>query len=447
MPSPILALACFCLAAAEPQPPIVYQVDFGPQESCAPGYIAIEPDSKDPRFFWKGRGLSMRDRGGDDLVRRDFICGIRAELWVGLDNGHYEIELTWGDQAYAHGPFDVVVQGRLAAKALKTQRGQFVTQTVAADVDDEVLRLQIVAPEARANFALNGMIVRGPTQTRKHSVITPPNKEIPTPEQLCARGEPDPRKALRAYCDWLVANRAADGSFNPNSSEWYRSGYPVRTLLAGYQIFGHKPYVDAACGLLDKLVGEQLPNGAWSSGFSNRPLSGRTKAEVERAMSGTTNTADVGSISTCLAVACPLADPPRKDRYLKSLRRFADDYAAQWQLPSGAFTNGRWGGRDMTVPYSVATGTQGMSFCALYAATREPRYLKIAERAAAFLVDNWLPDGRPIHHHHAEPIAKPTRSTDFGNVYYYHEAILWVWHWTADEALKEKIRRVYRGHI
>lgn len=88
-----------------------------------------------------------------------------------------------------------------------------------------------------------------------------------------------------------------------------------------------------------------------------------------------------------------------------------------------------------------------MSFCALYAVTREPRYLKIAERAAGFLLDNWLPDGRPIHHHHAEPTARPIECISFGDVYYYHEAILWVWHWTADESLKEKIRRVYRQHI
>ena len=37
-------------------------------------------------------------------------------------------------------------------------------------------------------------------------------------------------------------------------------------------------------------------------------------------------------------------------------------------------------------------------------------------------------------------------STDFGNLYYYHEAILWVWHWTKDQTLKDEIRRVYRWH-
>ncbi len=118
-----------------------------------------------------------------------------------------------------------------------------------------------------------------------------------------------------------------------------------------------------------------------------------------------------------------------------------------WQLPSGAFTNARWMGKDMHVPYSVATGTQGMSFCALYAITGQDKYLKIAEHAVQFLLENWQADGRPIHHHHALDQAGVVKVTNFGDILYYHEAILWVWHWTADEALKEKIRRVYAWHI
>jgi hypothetical protein len=199
--------------------------------------------------------------------------------------------------------------------------------------------------------------------------------------------------------------------------------------------------------LLDKLVGEQLPNGAWASGFRDRPVAQRTPEETAGAEGGTTNTADVGSISTCLAVAYPHVDDARKRTYRNALQRFSDLYAARWQLPSGAFTNARWAGKDMTVPYSVATGTQGMSFCALYAITAEKRYLEIAERAASFLLDNWQSDGRPIHHHHAEARTQVLDVTAFGDICYYHEAILWVWHWTDNEALKSKIRRVYACHI
>ena len=95
----------------------------------------------------------------------------------------------------------------------------------------------------------------------------------------------------------------------------------------------------------------------------------------------------------------------------------------------------------------VATGTQGMSFCALHAATGEEKYLKIAENAALSLLDHWLEDGRPIHCHHEQDRTYTQNVTSFGDIFYYHEAILWVAHHTRDEALRERIRQVYHWHI
>ncbi len=445
----IAAMGSGWLALGGDDPPgVVCQVDFGPAATCAKGFVPVESKSSDDRFFWKGRKLGMRDRGGDDLLNRDFVQGERAELTIGLDNGRYKVEITFGDRDYSHGPFKVLTQGQVIVEKLTTAKGNFVTKVFPAEVIDERLRIEIVPLTEGANFAVTSMIVRGPSQRGPHRATPPgPSKEIPTLAEINAAARPDAAKTLKLFCDWLVAHQMESGSLNPNSAEWYRSAYPARALLAGYDIFGEKKYLDAVTRLLDKLVSEQLPNGSWSSGFSNKPVAQRTKKEIERAQDGTTNTADVGSISTCLAVAYPHVDDVRKKAYRDALRQFSDQYAARWQLPSGGFTNGRWAGKDMTVPYSVATGTQGMSFCALYAITGEPKYLKIAERAAAFLLDNWQPDGRPIHHHHAEARAQVLRVTNFGDICYYHEAILWVWHWTADEALKARIRQVYAWHI
>jgi hypothetical protein len=168
-------------------------------------------------------------------------------------------------------------------------------------------------------------------------------------------------------------------------------------------------------------------------------------------MNRTTNTADVGCISTCLAVAFPYVDAKRREVYRDALRRYAEDYAAPWQLPSGAFTNGRWNGRDMTVPYSIATGTQAMSFCSLYAITSEEKYMRVAERAVRYLLANWTEDGRQIFDHHTAELGREVLDVRergaIGNFYYSHDGILWVWHWTQDEALKDTIRRVYGWHI
>lgn len=448
----VATLSHFLAAAAMPgavaERAEILKIDFGPKATGAPGHLAQDGERDDPRFMWLGH-VGTRDRGGEDLINRDFVEGRKATFVMGLDNGRYELSLTFGDQNFAHGPFNVFIQDHLAAERLITRKGEFITRGFEADVGAEQLAIRFVPVDTGVNFTLASLIVRGPKQQRQHDVAKDraPARTIPTLAELRSGPEPDYRACLKMYCDWLLAHQTEEGLFESNSTEWYRTSYPVRTLLAGYHIFGERKYLDAVTRCLDKLVGEQLPNAAWSSGFRNRPVAERTAEEVEKAMEATTNTADVGSISTCLAVAHPYVDARRKTIYAAALRRYADGYAAQWQLPSGAFSNGRWRGRDMKVPYSVATGTQGMSFCALHAITGEPRYLAIAERAAAFLLDNWLEDGRPVHHHHERERSYPQKATAFGDIYYYHEALLWVWHWTRDDALKARIRRVYGWHI
>lgn len=430
---------------------IVYRIDFGSRDASATGYLSLADTGADPRFLWVGTALGVRDRGGEDGVSGDFVFGREGEFLVGLDNGDYEVETTFGDLDYAQGPFNVFVQGRLVVEKLKTGRGQLTTKTFRAKVTEERLSLRFVAVDDAPFFAVTSLIVRGPEQQADHRVWPEaPAETIPTADEL-ARADPrDPREALRSCCDWLLAHQRDDGFFCQSTSEWYRASYPIRTLLAGYELFGKREYLDAVTVCLDKLIGEQLPNAAWSSGFRNKPVAEQTEAEIEKAMGGTTNTADVGCISTCLAIAYPYVDDARKKIYLDALRRYAEEYAAQWQLPSGGFTNGRWAGKDMTTPYSVAAGTQAMSFCSLHVVTGERKYLEVAERAVDFLLDNWHEDGRPLHHHHAEDTTRLldlTEAGDLGNLFYYQEGILWVWHWTEDEALKEKIRRVVGWHI
>lgn len=429
----------------------VCKIDFGPPESREQGYISLTEELSDTRFLWTGRSLRVIDRGGDDRVNRDFMVGREGEFLLGLDDDDYEVEVAFGDPNYAQGPFNVYAQGELVVERLKTQRGGLVTRTFAARVTEQRLRLKFVAVDGAPFFAVTSVIVRGKQQLQDHRVWPEaPKESIPTPTELEAAGEPNPRGALEACCEWLLDNRREDGFLCQNSTEWYRASYPIRTLLAGYDIFGKTEYLDAVTVCLDKLLGEQLPNAAWSSGYSGIPVSERSETQIQKAMDGTTNTADVGCISSCLAIAYPYVDDDRQKAYSAALKRYADEYAIRWQLPSGGFTNGRWSGKDMTTPYSVAAGTQGMSFCGLYVISGERKYLEIAQRAVEFLLDNWQEDGRPIHHHHAQDTTQVldlTDAGDMGSVFYYYEALLWVWNWTDDEALKERIGRVCAWHV
>ncbi len=427
----------------------VYRIDFGPKTTCAPGYVAIEDRSDDIRFAWRGKDLGTRDRGSPDPVKRDLVFGAEAEFVAGLDNGDYEVAMTFGDESFGHGPFDLLAQGKPVAEGIGTGPGEFVTKTFQVSVSDARLRIQISPSEGASNFAVVSMIVRGHRQTGIHSAYAedPPPRKIPTPAELASKGDPDPRQALKLYGDFLLAHQGDSGCFGPTMTSWYLISYPVRALLAAYDVLGDTRYLQAATACLDKFVSEQLPNAAWESVFRNKPAAARTAAELQESMNGTTNTADIATMSTCLAVAYPYVDEARKAKYLGALKRYADEYALRWQLPSGAFANGRWKGQDWTVPYSVATGTQGMSFCALSVITGDRRYLKVAERATNFLLDNWQQDGRPVHHDHASDRSYVVASTSFGDIFYYHEAILWTYHWTRSRALKNKIRRVYLWHI
>ena len=97
-----LVLACLGLPAAAPaEPAIVCRVVFGAKQPRVAGLPCDPAGLQRHAVLLEGHGLSTRDRGGGDWLRRSFISGIRAELWVGLDNGRYQVELLWGDQAYA----------------------------------------------------------------------------------------------------------------------------------------------------------------------------------------------------------------------------------------------------------------------------------------------------------------------------------------------------------
>ena len=154
-------------ASADPTN-VVYQIDFGPATTCAPGFLPVEAKPSDPRFFWKGHALSMRDRGGDDLLHRDFVHGDRGEFTVGLDNGRYEVEVTFGDSNYAHGPFSVLAQGQVVVAKLTTAKGKFVSKVFPATVEDERLRIGIIPVEGGVNFTVTSMVIRGPKQRGVH---------------------------------------------------------------------------------------------------------------------------------------------------------------------------------------------------------------------------------------------------------------------------------------
>ena len=252
----------------------------------------------------------------------------------------------------------------------------------------------------------------------------------------------NPKETLRIYCDWLLAHQLPDGAFSHTSRVWYGISYALRTLIVGYKIFGEGKYLTAVTKSLDRLIEEQLPNGAWITAFRNKPTNQLTETEIEQLMKGTANTADIGSIAVCPLSIYSALNEERKRLYLRAVKDFADKWASQFILPSGAFSNGLWHGKMLLFPYSVATGTQAMLFSGLYGVTEDERYIEITSRAIEFQLDHWLEDGRPVHFRHDRDDSFPQEVTEYGDIYYLLEGMMWVYFYSKEVKLKKKILRV-----
>jgi len=455
----LLAAALFCGSllplAAETIVRFQFANDYHPH---APGYQIVSRVYRSPRFLWVSRVREIEIDGEKDALLSGAISGEQGEFRVGLDSGSYKLTLILSHKNRACGPFTVFLQGESVAKDVRTVPGQVKRLTLDAKVRHGVLILRFVAAP-KESFVINGLEIDGSKGARLRRLYpeAPPDV-LPARAEVMKRGVNDPRRALKAYCEWLLTKRMPNGFLGDQEPlgthvnyYWYTTAYPLRTLMAGYRIFGERRYLEAATAILDRLVEEQLPNAAFQQVYRARPTSRLTREEIHEIYTRRwMNMADVGSIATALGVAARHVDEPRRSAYVKALRRYCEEFAAQFQKPNGGFTNGIESGVPQTNIYSVATGTEAAAFAALYASTGERRHLEVAERAASFLLDNWDASGLPIGYPHSpgKPVVPiVTEPYQYAETYYFHEGILFALAQSKDARLHEKARRVYALHV
>jgi len=438
---------------------VLYCFDFGGAfQDVAPGYTAVSRVYHSPRYLWIDNVREVERMDVDDPLRRDFVGGAKGEFWIGLDNGRYQITVILGDPREAKGPFDIYLQEEKVQSDVLLAPGQTQQWSYPATVRNQklVLRLQ-AAPEKE--FAINGLIISGESGKAMRRLFkhAPPD-DLPSVDEVLRKGSPCARTALRTICDWLLSHQLANGflgDYEPGRKGthfyWYTSAYPIRALLAGYDILGEKKYLDIVFRIMDSLVKEQLPNGAWQQIFRNKPPARLSQQEFEDIYAHEwMNLADIGCIATALGMACQYAAEPRKSLYGAALQRFCDEWAVKWQQPSGGFSNAMESGVARTEEYSTATATEAAAFTALFIQTKDKKYLKVAEKAAHFMTDHWNQDGRPTWFNHAgtkEGLVLPQPVHYFGEAFYYIDGLFMVYHHTEDQALKEKIGKVYGWNI
>lgn len=433
--------------------------DFGGAfQQVAIGYTPVSRVYHSPRYLWADNVREIARIDFPDPLLRDFVELEQAEFWIGLDNSPVDVSLICHDPQQLHGPFSVWAQDSLVIASITVEQGDTVQINFSARVTDGRLRLRFQADPGQS-FLVNALVVRGEPNTALRPMFpNAPPDILPDTDTVFRLGRTDVRQRLHELCEWTLDHRLENGflgDFEPGETAtmfwWYTSAYPLRTLLAASSLLNEPRYLDAAVLILDRFVSEQLPNGAWHQTYRNKPTELLTQAEIDSIMTfHWMNMADIGSTAITLGLACAYVDDARKTRYTAALEHFCRDWAMQWQLESGGFTNGMESGVAMTEVYSTATALQAANFAVLYSLTGDETYLKVAERAARFLTDNWNRDGRPIcHAHHGEQVERiyDQPILHFGAAFYYTEGLMTVYHHCRDAELKKRIEQVLDWYV
>jgi hypothetical protein len=201
--------------------------------------------------------------------------------------------------------------------------------------------------------------------------------------------------------------------------------YPVRTLLLAGKLLKQPKYVDAALKTTDAYVGEQLPNGAFTSNYRGRKTGELTKSEFEDILRrGKVNLADNGSNVTGIIQAAMMTTGERRTRYLEAARKWFDHWVPIWALPEGGYGNGIWVGHKLNSPYTCAISTVSAALSAFSQVTGEKEYIENAERCISFQCGQWLPDGCPIALD-CYPVPRKTELNDYGHSFYLLEGMCW----------------------
>jgi hypothetical protein len=188
------------------------------------------------------------------------------------------------------------------------------------------------------------------------------------------------RQALKDICDYIVKEKRTFPTI-------YIGGYYMRTLVAGYEIFGDQQYLDTAIAYGDYLLAHQMPNGFWRTGY------------------GPVYMADTGSAITLLIVLYSHVDAKRQHDYLSAVQHYVDSIQADNMIhSSGAFGTG-WrsvNGDELVSPiydqYTLSSAlTGGEIFTWMYHITKQDKYREIAYHALKWVMSTMRPDGNIPH--------------------------------------------------
>jgi len=426
---------------------VIVSLQFGNvYQRRAPGFVLLSRLYTSPYYLWLTSVAERASLNVEDPLLEGFVQGTQpTEFWIGLPDGTYSLSITCHEPLEEHGPFTVKANGVSVLGDVVIKAGSVRKESFQARSRDGILCLKF-APSAGKDFIINALVIEGPAGVRPQPVFkSAPPITLPDRKELVTRaGDADPKMTLRQICDWLIEHRRADGFMGGVEgiyAQWYTVSMPIRALLAGYDILADRRYLETALTTLDLFVDEQLPNGAFEGVFRGKATAQLSDTELEQSLKTRLPMSDIGSMVSALAAGSCYAAQPRKERYLKSVRHFCDDWAMKFQQPSGAFTDGQWF-PDIRI-YSCATAIEAATFSLAHAVTGNARYLKVAADAIQYLLSDWREDGSMVGRgpHWFVRSGQPfvLEPLYFGDIWYYDEGFITTSLHADDEAFRRRI--------
>lgn len=379
--------------------------DFVPHDE---GFIKIERLFLSARYLWVNELRNRWNCVEECSPFRDIVYGNEGEFRIGLPQGEYRLDLHFFDPQKTWVPFPVCIS--CVQPHAPRHSGVILNTTEISAPKGEKLLVSVsvrhpggvLAVSFPQSFFVSGLDVYGPENTVLETIYPEaPADTLPTRETVLQNSDCNPSAMLETACEWFLRHRLPDGfigDFEEGKRLWYTASYPIRTLLAGYELLGNRAYLTAATAILDLLVTEQMPEGGFTQAYRAQATASLSAQELQAVReTNWMNLADVGSMVAALAVACRSVSGGRRECYCAAVQRYLNDWALRFRKPDGGFTNG-WVCRLDEKVYSVATASSALSFGIFGTLTDNPEYIRIAEQAACFLAEQWNDDGRLWNH-------------------------------------------------
>ena len=204
-------------------------------------------------------------------------------------------------------------------------------------------------------------------------LLSASQQNAPTP--FCADKEAT-LKYFKNLCDFIDREKKEVPSI-------FITGYYMRTLVAGYEIFGERRYLDTATAYADTLLRYQSDRGYWGTGYGNIYL------------------ADTGSAIALFTVLHKHVDEARRKQYFESILKYVTAIEKDGLInPSGAIGTGWYATKDgvITAPfrdeYTISSALTGAQiFTWMYHMTKEDRYRHVAINALRWIMTTMREDG------------------------------------------------------